>query len=113
MQKLSVVELNKSPDALETLWLDHAYVMLDFFAHWCEPCKWADPVINQTLTKLSVPVLLVKVDIDMMPSLAENYSVMSVPTFILLKNKQELWRMRGFDVVSKMISSLEEAIDQN
>lgn len=82
-------------------------VMADFYADWCEPCKWADPVIEQVLENFSDKIGLVKINIDEHPHVAKDFHVLSVPTFILFKNGEEIWRMRGFDVAPKMIRQLE------
>ena len=84
--------------------------MLDFHATWCEPCKWAEPVIEVVLKHFDEKIFLEKIDIDEHPALAKNFHVLSVPTFVLLKNGEEIWRMRGFDIAPKMIRAIEEKL---
>lgn len=86
------------------------FVIVDFYADWCEPCKWAMPVISEVITHFEGKITLEKIDIDQQPKLAAEYSVMSVPTFILFHQRQEIWRMRGFDIAPTMIRKIEAAI---
>ena len=83
------------------------FVMVDFYADWCEPCKWALPVI---IEHFKGKVLLEKINIDESPEIASEYKIMSVPTFILFKDKKEIWRMRGFDIAPVMIRKIEAAL---
>ncbi|HNP49409.1 MAG TPA: thioredoxin family protein [Bacteroidia bacterium] len=89
---------------------EHPLVLLDFHATWCEPCKWADPVIDLVLNHFDNKIFLLKIDIDEHPDYAKEFHILSVPTFILMKNGAEIWRMRGFDIAPKMIRIIEEKI---
>jgi thioredoxin 1 len=85
-------------------------VMVDFYADWCEPCKWADPVMEQVLNGLGKKIDLEKIDIDQEPHTAKDFHVLSVPTFILFREGVEIWRMRGFDTAPKVIRQLEDVL---
>lgn len=85
-------------------------IMLDFHATWCEPCKWAEPVMEEVLKNFNGRIEMQKVDIDKEPERARSYHILSVPTFVLLKDGQEVWRRRGFDVAAKMEAEITEAI---
>lgn len=77
-------------------------VMFDFYADWCEPCKWAEPIVGEVLNSLDTKIDLEKINIDKYPDVAKTFHVLSVPTFILMKDGVEVWRMRGFDIVPVM-----------
>jgi thioredoxin 1 len=85
-------------------------VLVDFYADWCEPCKWAEPVIDQVLNSFENKIELEKIDIDADPHIAKDFHVLSVPTFILFKDGVEVWRKRGFDIAPKMIRQLEDVL---
>ena len=87
-------------------------VLLEFHAGWCEPCKWAEPVVKEVIDHFKGAVFLHKIDIDQHPELSRNFKVLSVPTFVLLRNGNEAWRMRGFDIAPVMIRSLEKFIEK-
>lgn len=81
-------------------------LLIDFYATWCEPCKWSEPVIEEVMRRLGGKVTLQKVDIDREPELSARYGIRSVPTFILTDGDRELWRMSGFDTPSKMTEQI-------
>mgnify|MGYP001156528584 CR=1 FL=1 len=96
---------------LESLLSQHKTVLLEFHASWCEPCKWAEPVVKEVLDHFKGSFYLHKLDIDRNPEISRSFQVLSVPTFVLIKNTNEVWRMRGFDIAPVMIRSLEKFID--
>lgn len=81
--------------------------LIDFYATWCEPCKWSEPVIEEVMKRLGGRVTLEKVDIDKAPELATRFGVRSVPTFVLTDGERELWRMSGFDTPARMTEQIE------
>jgi len=85
-------------------------VLIDFYADWCEPCKWALPVIDVVIQHFNGKILLEKINIDKQPKIAAEFRIMSVPTFILFKDKKEIWRIRGFDIAPVMIRKIEAAL---
>lgn len=70
-------------------------VLVDFFATWCGPCKMQAPILSQVKSKLGEAIRIIKVDIDQSPAAAAAYQVQGVPTLILFKNGQILWRKSG------------------
>jgi thioredoxin 1 len=86
-------------------------VIVDFYADWCEPCKWALPVIEDVLKHFKGKISLEKVNIDQQPDLSATFHIMSVPTFILFQNRQEIWRIRGFDIAPVMIRKIEAVVE--
>ncbi len=70
-------------------------VLIDFWASWCGPCKMMGPVVDQIAEDMGESAKICKINIDEQPELAGKYNVMSIPTFILLKNGSEVNRTVG------------------
>ncbi len=69
--------------------------LVDFFATWCGPCKMMHPVLEQLKEKLGDGIRIIKLDVDKNEGLAMSYRVQAVPTLILFRKGEVLWRQSG------------------
>ena len=61
-------------------------VLVDFYADWCGPCKMMAPIVKELAEKFAGKCKVGTCNIDENLKVAQNYRVMSIPTFIVFKN---------------------------
>lgn len=82
--------------------------LIDFFATWCGPCKMMHPVLEQLKEELGESIRIIKIDVDKNNALAMNYRVQAVPTLMLFRKGEMLWRQSG----ALQLSALKKVIEQ-
>ena len=70
-------------------------VLIDFGAKWCPPCRKMEPVLEQLQTELHGKFVLQKIDAGIQIDIMEQLDVKELPTFILYKAGNEVWRKTG------------------
>ena len=79
-------------------------VLVDFYATWCGPCKMMGPVLAELKQRFGDRLRIIKLDIDN-PANAE-----SVPTLMLFRRGELLWRESGARRTDEMAAILDRYI---
>ncbi|KAF1837742.1 thioredoxin-domain-containing protein [Decorospora gaudefroyi] len=89
-----------APLHFHTLLKTHTYLIADFYATWCPPCKQIAPIYNQLSTTNSArgKFVFVKVNVDEQRELAGQYGVTAMPTFMLFREGKKVEVVRGADI---------------
>ena len=69
--------------------------LVDFYADWCGPCKTLSPILKEVKSVLKDDVKIIKINVDQHQDLASEFMVRGVPTMLLFKKGQMLWRQSG------------------
>lgn len=70
-------------------------VLIDFFAEWCGPCKLMKPILTELRQRMGDKIRILKVDVDRSPLVSSAFDIQSVPTLMLMQNKNIVWRQAG------------------
>ena len=77
-------------------------VLVDFWATWCGPCKAMMPALDALKAEMGDGIRIVKIDVDQNIDLAVQMKVLGVPTLMLYRNGQLLWRESGVQTMESL-----------
>ncbi len=84
---------------------DNEYVVVDFFAEWCGPCKMLAPIFEELSKEIKIAKLC-KVNVDDNEELSIKYNVESIPTILFIKNGKVVSKHMGFIAKDALIEKI-------
>ena len=100
---MSVLSVNQKN--IESLKRASEPVLLDFYADWCGPCRMVSPIVDEIASERP-DVLVGKVNVDLDPSLAAEFGVMSIPTLVVLRGGEVVARSVGARPKAQILAML-------
>lgn len=81
-------------------------VLIDFWANWCGPCRAMMPIVEQIAKENEGKIKVCKVNVDEEPELASKFEIMSIPTFVAIKNGETIGRTMGVQSKDSVLNIL-------
>jgi len=85
-------------------------LVVDFAAEWCQPCKMMPPILKQVKRELGDRVKIIKVDVDKNQAVARKFMIQNVPTLMIFKNGQTVFRQAGVMQANQIVQELNKHI---
>jgi thioredoxin 1 len=84
--------------------------LVDFYAEWCGPCKVMSPIVEQVKSDLGDGATVLKVNIDNNVEVARKYQIRSIPTLVIFKEGDVVWRQSGVPPKEMIVESVKKYI---
>ena len=85
-------------------------VLIDFYTEWNEPSVSMHPVIRDVAAALGDRAKVIKIDVDKKQELADALRIKGLPTLMIYKDGQMVWRQSGELDANTIIGLVQEQI---
>lgn len=85
-------------------------VLVDFFATWCGPCKAMHPILEELKKSMGDKIHVITIDVDGEANrpLVLKHQIQSVPTLMIFKKGEMVWRQSGLVQSAQLKQVLEK-----
>jgi len=82
------------------------YVLVDFYAAWCGPCKQMEPDLKDIAETMKDKVIVIRIDVDKNPTISKHFEIESLPTIQIYKNQKLIWEDMGYKTKKQLMHQL-------
>ena len=86
-------------------------VLVDLWAPWCGPCRTIAPGVERTARELAGHLKIVKVNVDVAPSISARFGVQGIPTLLILRDGSPIARHVGALSADRLLEWARRSID--
>lgn len=97
-------------ETFDELIASETLILIDFYAEWCGPCKAMKPVLEDLKKLKGDSMRIIKIDVDKHQQLAATYRIQSVPTLMLFRKRNMLWRHSGYMPLKELTETADKFI---
>lgn len=90
----------------EALLLTDKYVLIDFYATWCGPCKQMEPDLEEIAKTMADKVVVIRIDVDQNEIISKHFEIESLPTIQIYKNQKLVWDNIGYQTKKQLLKAM-------
>ncbi|MFD8913319.1 thioredoxin [Streptomyces sp. NPDC059575] len=91
---------------------DNEFVLIDFWADWCGPCKQFAPVYDKAAAE-NPDLVFAKVDTEAQPELAQAFGIQSIPTLMIVRDQVAVYAQPGALPEPALVDVIKQARELN
>lgn len=104
--------MSNAIDVTDTTWestvlQSETPVLVDFWAPWCAPCKAMTPLVDKLADDMGEKLKVVKLNTQDNPEVPSRYGIVSIPTFMVIKNGETVEQIVGAQRYDALVSKVE------
>jgi len=86
---------------------ENGYVLVDFYAPWCAPCRKMLPMVEELAKTYNNHFKLLTIDFDQNRLLSKEKGISAVPCLMIFKNGEKIWEKQGEATKEELLKILE------
>ena len=101
-----VYDFEKNPDAWK--YEGDKPAIVDFYADWCRPCLMMAPILEDVKSQIGDQATIIKINVDENQALAAQYGIQSIPSLLIFKQGEVVWREVGVHRPTELMAALKK-----
>eukprot|EP00978_Attheya_sp_CCMP212_P020292 scaffold57859_cov50-Attheya_sp.AAC.3 len=85
-------------------------VLVAFYAKWCGPCRLMHRELDDARQMFDGEVAIFNIDMELFPTLGARYHIEGLPTAILFKEGEQLYRIEGLETAEEMVRQVKDVL---